>query len=53
MKFPIQLKQTRDGEWQARYIGGQVESLLVKDSLRDRALARMKENIRYHLEWCP
>jgi hypothetical protein len=41
------------GSWHARHIGGKVESLSVRDVSREAVLAKMKDNIRYHLEWCP
>jgi hypothetical protein len=53
MKFNVQLKHLGTGQWQVRYIGGQVETLNVVDEKKDRALERMRESIRYHLEYCP
>jgi hypothetical protein len=53
MKFEIRLKQLRTGEWQARYIGGKVETIDLIDSSKEAVLERMKDNIRYHLEYCP
>lgn len=54
MKFEVRVKQLGDGGWQARYIGGRVESLALRDASRAQALERMKAEIRcYHLEWCP
>lgn len=53
MKFEVRVKQLGDGGWQVRYIGGQVESLSIRDPSRAQALERMKAEIRYHLEWCP
>jgi hypothetical protein len=53
MKFEVRLKQLGDGSWHARYIGGQVEHLSLRDATREAVLERMKDNIRYHLEWCP
>jgi hypothetical protein len=53
MKFEIRVKQLRDGSWQARYIGGKVETIDVSAESQEAVLQRMKENIRYHLEYCP
>ncbi|MCC6334940.1 MAG: hypothetical protein IT380_13265 [Myxococcales bacterium] len=53
MRFEVRLKQLGDGSWHARYIGGKVESLSIHDASREVALQRMKDDIRYHLEWCP
>ena len=53
MRFDVQLKLLSSGQWQARYIGGKVETLTVVDEKRERALERMREAIRYHLEYCP
>ena len=40
-------------QWQARYIGGKVETLDLTADTREAVLERMRENIRYHLEYCP
>jgi hypothetical protein len=53
MKFEIRVKQLRDGSWQARYIGGKVETLDLTADSKEAVLDRMRENIRYHLEYCP
>jgi hypothetical protein len=53
MKFEIRVKQLRRGEWQARYIGGKVETIDLIDASKEAVLERMRENIRYHLEYCP
>jgi hypothetical protein len=53
MKFEIRVKQLRDGNWQARYIGGKVETLDLTADSKEAVLDRMRETIRYHLEYCP
>lgn len=54
MKYPVTVKRLMDGKWQARYLGGQwVEPLTVVSETREALLDRMKETIRYHIEWCP
>ncbi len=53
MKFNVQLKHLSTGQWQVRYIGGKVETLNVVDEKKERALERMRDSIRYHLEYCP
>ena len=53
MKFEIRLKRLRDGAWQARYIGGKVETIDVTAETKEAVLERMRANIRYHLEYCP
>lgn len=53
MKFEIRLKQLRDGAWQARYIGGKVETIDVTAETKEAVLERMRANLRYHLEYCP
>ena len=53
MKFEVRLKQLRDGQWQARYIGGKVETIDVSAESKDAVLEKMRDNIRYHLEYCP
>ena len=48
MKFDVRVKQLRTGQWQARYIGGKVETLdLIADS-KEAVIERMRDNIRYH-----
>jgi hypothetical protein len=53
MRFEIRVKQLRDGSWQARYIGGKVETLDLQADTKEAVLDRMRANIRYHLEYCP
>lgn len=53
MRFEIRVKQLRDGSWQARYIGGKVETIDLSADTKEAVLDRMRANIRYHLEYCP
>jgi len=53
MKFEVRMKQLSSGAFQARYIGGKVETITVNADTRDEVLAKMKDHIRYHLEYCP
>lgn len=54
MKYAVTVKRLIDGKWQARYLGGKwVEPLSAEGETREAALDRMKESIRYHIEWCP
>ena len=53
MKFEVRIKQLSSGGFQARYIGGKVETITVNGDTRDEALSKMKDDIRYHLEYCP
>ena len=53
MKFEIRVKQLRDGAWQARYIGGKVETIDVAAESKETVLEKMRAHIRYHLEYCP
>jgi len=53
MKFEIRVKQLRGGAWQARYIGGKVETIDVTADTKEAVLESMRNNIRYHLEYCP
>ncbi len=45
MKFEIRLKQLRDGSWQARYIGGKVETLDLTADSKEAVLERMRDSI--------
>ena len=42
MQFEVRLKQLGDGSWHARYIGGQVEHLSLRDATREAVLERMQ-----------
>ena len=53
MKFDVRVKQLRTGQWQARYLGGKVETLDLIADTKEAVIERMRENIRYHLEYCP
>ena len=53
MKFEVKVKQLRSGQWQARYIGGKVETLDLIADTEAAVIEKMRENIRYHLEYCP
>ncbi len=53
MKFDARVKALIDGGWQARYIGGKVETLTCRGATKDEALEKLKAEIRYHLEYCP
>jgi hypothetical protein len=53
MRFDVRVKQLRTGQWQARYIGGKVETLDLIADTKEAVIERMRENIRYHLEYCP
>lgn len=53
MRFDVKVKQLRTGQWQARYIGGKVETLDLTADSKQAVIDRMRENIRYHLEYCP
>lgn len=53
MRFDVRVKQLLDGSWQARYLGGKVESLAAVDPSREVALQKLRDELRYHLEYCP
>ena len=43
MKFEVKVKQLRTGQWQARYIGGKVETLDLLADTQEAVIERMRE----------
>ena len=53
MKFPCSVKQLIDGRWQARSMGSVAGNVEAMAQTRDEALAKLRAEIRYKIEWCP
>ena len=53
MKFPCTIKKLIDGDWQAKAVGTEVGNVEVSGHTRDEALAHLRAEIRYRMEWCP
>ncbi len=53
MTYPCTLKYLIDGQWQARSLGTDVGNVEVIAASRRQAVERLRDEIRYRLEWCP
>lgn len=53
MKYPVTVKKLIDGKWQARCLASVVGEVVSLGDDREAVLARIKDEIRYRLEFCP
>lgn len=53
MKYKATVKRLIDGKWQARSVASVVGDVVVQGDSREDALERMKNELRYRLEFCP
>ena len=53
MRFPVTLKRLIDGKYQARTVGTVAGEVTIVDDTSERALERLKNEIRYRIELCP
>jgi hypothetical protein len=53
MKYPVTVKKLIDGKWQARCLASVVGEVVSLGDDREAALGRIKDEIRYRLEFCP
>lgn len=53
MKYPCTLKKLMDGGWLARSLGSEVGNVTATGPTREAALERLRDEIRYRIEWCP
>ncbi|HZN92167.1 MAG TPA: hypothetical protein VFB81_05660 [Myxococcales bacterium] len=53
MKYPVTVKKLIDGQWQARCMASVVGEVVSLANDREDALERMRNEIRYRLEFCP
>ena len=53
MKYRVSVKKLIDGKWQARCLTSVVGDVVVQGDSRDDTLERMKNELRYRLEFCP
>ena len=53
MKFACQVTQLNNGDWSVRHSGSDVGTAEVTAGLREEALLKMRNEIRYRLEICP
>ena len=52
MKLKCTIAQRRDGQWVIRHSGGDAGDVEVRAASRDEALAKMRDELRYRLEFC-
>jgi hypothetical protein len=53
MKYPVTVKKLIDGKWQARCLASVVGEVVALGDDREGVLERMRNEIRYRLEFCP
>ena len=53
MKFPCSVKQLIDGRWQALSLGTIAGNVEVLADTKEAVLSRLRDEIRYKIEWCP
>jgi hypothetical protein len=53
MKFPCTLTRRGDGRWSARHSGPGLGTVEVTAASRDEALVKLRDELRYRVEWCP
>jgi hypothetical protein len=53
VKYPVNVKKLIDGKWQARCMASVVGEVVTLGDSREDALERIKNEIRYRLEFCP
>jgi len=53
MKFHCTITRENDNHWRVRHAGGPVGSVEVTAASRERAVEKMRNELRYRLELCP
>ncbi len=53
MKFPCAILRLADGRWLARSAGSTVGTVEATADSRDEALAKLRRELRYRVEFCP
>lgn len=53
MRFQCTIKQLPGGEWYARSIGSAAGTVETSAGSREEALAKLRSEIRYRIEFCP
>lgn len=53
VRFPCTVKQLMDGAWQARCMASSVGTVVVEAPNREEVLDRMRDEIRFRVEFCP
>ena len=53
MKLTCTLSHLADGNWLARHTGSSTGQFEVTAPTRAEALAKMRNELQYRIEWCP
>lgn len=53
MKYAVTVKKLIDGQWQARCLASVVGEVVSLGGSREEALERIRNELRYRLEFCP
>jgi len=53
VRFPCTIKPLMDGSWQASCLASSVGTVVVEGESRDQVLDRMRDEIRFRVEFCP
>jgi hypothetical protein len=53
MKLSCTLSRLGNGKWRARHTGSSVGEVEVTAPSREEALARIRDELQYRIEWCP
>jgi hypothetical protein len=53
MKLTCTVSRLVNGEWQARHVVSSTGQVGVTAPTRQEALAKMRNELQYRIEWCP
>jgi hypothetical protein len=53
MKLTCTVSRRPDGKWLARHTGSSMGRVDVTAPTREEALAKMRDELQYRIEWCP
>ena len=53
MKFLCTISQLPNGHWSVRHVGADVGTVEVTAGTKEKALEKMRGELRYRLELCP
>jgi hypothetical protein len=53
MKLTCTVSRLASGKWLARHAGSSTGQVEVTAPTRDEALTKMRDELKYRIEWCP
>ncbi len=53
MKAPCTLSRSPSGAWLVRHSSAALGTVEVSAASREEALAKMRDELQYRIEWCP